>query len=72
MYIFKKVKTLKRNSNCTIVFRDLLDGVKQELEYGELALELLVEISRLSRMPTVIEDRYKILYRTLHNEWFAD
>lgn len=34
-------------------------GVKQELEYGELALELLVESSRLSRMPTVIEDRYK-------------
>ena len=34
-------------------------GVKQELKHDELALELLVEISRLSRMPTVIGDRYR-------------
>lgn len=47
-----------------MIFRDLLVGVKQELEECELAFELLAEkYSRLSRKPPVIEDRYWIVSR---------
>lgn len=71
--MFQRVKTLKRNSSYAITFRDLLVGVKQEFKDNELALELLVEISRLSRMPTVRGDRYRSSFvSNIHSEWLAD
>jgi len=44
-----------------MIFRDLLVGVKQDSNNCELAFELLAELSRLSRMPTVTWDRYRIV-----------
>jgi hypothetical protein len=52
-------KTRKRSSRYPINSRDLLGGAKQDLEDSELALELLAEISRSRRMPTVIMARYR-------------